>query len=351
MAVRVHFKLEYTVRRLIIPAGTVYEFEYGGPHTIFVKLRAPSSEEQSHGHIASHALCTGTASLTPKESVLSVLQRIERNDVLPAGATEDEIALQYPGPAMITIRLPGLSRFPDFFQSFLAGVRRELADCANRTVGVLRWRACQLGAHNPIGSRGLSWSFDGQLWHPAPADLRVRFLGVDVPLCDSPSLRSDVLAIVRGGGTEPIHHDLFREAWEQRNDNPRSALVIGIAAAELSVKACIAVLVPAAAWLAMHVPTPPLIQMMTDYIPKLPARCLINGLVKPPPGTVLDVLKKGVTMRNQLSHAGAASPTPEDVDEILEAIRDLLWLTDYYSGSEWAWANLREETRAHLLAA
>jgi hypothetical protein len=144
---------------------------------------------------------------------------------------------------------------------------------------------------------------------------------------------------------------LFREAWNQYHENPRSALVIGMAAAELSVKHCISTLVPDAEWLATNLPTPPLVRMLIEYLPKLPARHKLDGQVKPPPPDVLEVLRNGVNIRNQLSHAGTVNPSVEKVEEILQAVHDLLWLIDFYSGSEWALAFLRPETRNHLGAA
>ena len=71
-------------------------------------------------------------------------------------------------------------------------------------------------------------------------------------------------------------------------------------------------------------------------------------VAKAPPQELLDTLRKGVTMRNRLSHAGGASPSTEDVENILEAVRDLLWLTDYYSGVPWAFGHISDVTRAQL---
>ena len=124
-----------------------------------------------------------------------------------------------------------------------------------------------------------------------------------------------------------------------------------MAAAELSVKYCISTLVPDAKWLATNLPSPPLIRMLKEYLPKLPTRCKVDGQVKIPPAEILDTLEKGVTIRNQLSHAGLSNPSIEVVEEILQAVHDLLWLIDFYTGSEWAFNFLRPETRARLSVA
>lgn len=346
---RLLFKLEYTVRELRIPPEVVLTFEYGGSHKVKVVLQAPSDEEQVKGHSASHAFCAASFAVEPNEKVRDVFAKIAANQIIPADDESPQFSIEYSTPDGSRVRIPALSDFPEYFRSFVKTVSGELADMAVRTISVLRWRANDLGHHNPISTRGLHWSIDGTFWHPVPSDFRV-WVSTLKPLRASEQLRVEVDNIVRSGGDAPLHHDLFREAWEQRDKNPRSALVIGMAAAELSVKHCISTLVPDAEWLATNLPTPPLVRMLIEYLPKLPARCNLDGQVKPPPAEVLDTLRKGITIRNQLSHAGTSNPSIEDVKEILRAVHDLLWLIDFYSGSEWALGFLRPETRSGLSA-
>ncbi len=344
------FKLKYTVRELRIPPEVVQTFDYAGPHKVKVELWAPSSEEQAIGHSASHAFCTSSSVVEPNEKVRDVFAKIAGNEIIPKDSDSARVSIEYPTPEGFRVRIPSLADFPESFRSFMKNVRGELHDFAVRTVSVLRWRANERGPHNPISSRGLHWSLDESFWHPAPADIVVRhdILG---PLRASEQLRAEVEKIVSAGNGAPLHHDLFREAWEQRDGNPRSALVIGMTAAELSVKHCISTLVPDAEWLAMNLPTPPLIRMLKEYLPKLPARYRIDGQIKPPPAAVLDSVKKGVTIRNKLAHARASAPSVDTVEEILRAVHDVLWLVDYYSGSRWALDFLRPETRAELSSA
>ena len=321
----------------------MYSFEYGGPHNVEVTLRAPSSDEQAQGHDKLNAFCTAMSVVQPNENILEVLNQISRNEysVLEGG---EGTRLRYKGADGSEIRLPAFSRFPEHFKSFVTTARDELSDYGSRTVSVLRWRANVLGPHAPISSRGLSWSFDREFWHPAPAEVTER-LHTEAFRRVSETIHSDVRSIVRDGGAGPVHHDLFREAWEQRYSNPRSALAVGIAAAELSVKRCIATLVPGAEWLAINVPSPPVTKILQEYLPTLRGHCSFAGKIKAPPNEVLDSLKKGVIIRNQLVHAGSRSPSDDTVEEILEAVHDVLWLMDYYCGFEWALRFLREETR------
>lgn len=347
--VLMEFKLEYTVRQLMLRSDGSLIFDYGGPHGVKVELRQPSKEEQSKGHRSEHAFCTATSTTQPNERVTEIFANIQADKILPSDSSE-RAATEYSTPDGIRVRIPALNDFPEHFRSFVNNVSDELRDFAYQTIAVLRWRANELGPHNPISTRGLHWSPDGAFWHPMPANLHVR-VETRGTVRTSQEMCNEVAAIVAAGGVAPLHHDLYREAWEQRHSNPRSSIVIGMAASELSVKRCISDLVPEAEWLATNLPAPPLIRMLIEYFPKLPAKCNFDGCVKPPPQPVLDDLKNGVTIRNQLSHAGTSSPSGDTVEPILLAVHDLLWLVDYYMGHDWAIEFLRQETRSALCAA
>ncbi len=160
--------------------------------------------------------------------------------------------------------------------------------------------------------------------------------------------QAQILHLTNKFKNEPIYHGLFREAWGQRTTNPRSSIVTGMSAAEVGIKQCIGVLVPDAQWLADNVPSPRLKKLLTAYLPTLPAVNKINGNVVAPSKNVMEALEKGVTLRNEIVHLGKQSPQLESVESILLAIRDLLWLIDYYCGHEWALNYIREETLAEM---
>ncbi len=109
--------------------------------------------------------------------------------------------------------------------------------------------------------------------------------------------------------------------------NPRSAVVIGIAAAEVGLKQCIADLVPDAGWLIEKVQSPPLVDMLRKYLPQLPARLKIGDQVLPPPKAVLKGLERGVMLRNRIVHSSVADmPTTDEIDDLLYSVLDLLWM-------------------------
>jgi hypothetical protein len=163
-----------------------------------------------------------------------------------------------------------------------------------------------------------------------------------------PGFSEEIARLLQDSNEQPLGHELFREAWQNRRTNPRSSLLLGIAAAEVGLKECIAVLVPGAEWLVQNAPTPPVVNMLTDYLPSLTAKYDFAGKVLPPPKLILDELKKGVKLRNDVTHKGAEPPKPESLENILLAVQDLLWLLDYYCGFVWALEHTRQEIRESL---
>lgn len=93
---------------------------------------------------------------------------------------------------------------------------------------------------------------------------------------------------------------------------------------------------------------PPIVKMLEEYLPRLPARQSFDGHVLPPPPPIIKQLKKAITSRNGLTHAGAESLKGDSLKEALNAIEDVLWLLDYYAGGEWALHHMRKETRVAL---
>jgi hypothetical protein len=342
----VFFKTEYTVHGLTLQRNAILTFEYGGPHDVKVILRVPSAEEEKRGHKPSNPFCSASSCYQVTGGNVKVFRNIIANRILdPALRLPRSPGIEYQTPEGQPIRIPLLPEFPQGFQSLIKTVSGELRDFAFKSVTTLRWRANDLfGRHNPFSAIGLRWSIDQRFWHPAPTDFDIT-IEAHTPINTSEEIVSYVNATVKSGGNEPLDHDLFREAWAQRHTNPRSALVIGIGAAERAVKRCIGTLVPDAKWLATNLPTPPLTEMIVKYLPKLRPRCDIHGKLKPPPDGIVELLKKGVYLRNRLAHADASPPTYADVNAILAAVRDVLWLLDFYCGFDWAFAFISEDLR------
>jgi len=213
----------------------------------------------------------------------------------------------------------------------------------------LRWRMNILGSHDPFSSRGGKWSRDKKYWHPMPAgySCSVEALGTTR---FSKEEKKDIRKIIKVVKEEPVYHEMYREAWGQRHSNPRSSLVTGLAALEVATKTAILSLVPKSEWLVENLPSPPVVKILQYYIPSLKALNTIDGVVLPPPSAsgVLEILNKAVSKRNQLIHSGGQPLKGDKLDVTLNAIKDTIWLLDYYLGYEWAYQFISEETRREL---
>jgi hypothetical protein len=103
----------------------------------------------------------------------------------------------------------------------------------------------------------------------------------------------------------------------------------------------IAFLVPAAEWLVMELPSPPIRKIVSDWLPTLPIQSHYL-----PTKRLRRALNKAVEARNEIVHTGH---TPSvDVPGLLEATADLLRLFDVYRGHDWALEHVSDETRQEL---
>jgi hypothetical protein len=115
-------------------------------------------------------------------------------------------------------------------------------------------------------------------------------------------VRLSVEEMFREGVREPVSEELLREAEAQPHANPRSSLLLAVAAAEIGFKELVADLVPGAEWLALNLQSPPLVKMLKEYLPMLPVR--VGGPALPPPKPIPQILDDAVRRRNELSHRG-----------------------------------------------
>jgi hypothetical protein len=238
----------------------------------------------------------------------------------------------------------------------IRGVTETLSDVLTRSFNALRWRLGVAGNHSPLRLYPdlWGWSEDREMWN------RFRFhYSYSFPQAEGGSdITADVVdwiaQTIKVGADEPLAHQLFREAWEQRDINPRSALVIGVAALEAGVKEAAADLVPDTRWLLENLQSPPIDRLLRDFVPLMPARNTFDGAVLPPHRETLKSLRSAINARNKVAHTGKVPPqdetlssilTPAGIEETLRSIREVLWLIDYYRGSEWAIQRIRTARR------
>jgi hypothetical protein len=241
------------------------------------------------------------------------------------------------------------SGLPQAMSSFIEQVRKDLVQAIWRSSLALRWRYALMGPHNllrPIGA-GAEWSLDGSTWHPLPANPDTRFHPVP-DVAPTASVAAEVQALLDAGQDEPLAHQVFREAFDSRFGSRRSALVIAVAALEVGIKAFVSQLNPSTQWLIANSPSPPLRRLLGEYLPSLEAPATIDGRVVPPPKPVLDLIDKAVSLRNRVAHAAGEEIPRDSLEEMLTAIRDVLWMLDFYGGAPWAASHISSPTRIAL---
>lgn len=240
-----------------------------------------------------------------------------------------------------------LDQLPQVFRDFERALHEELLDAVKKTVGIIRWRMNYKGPHNPFSLLGFFWSLDGQNWKSVPGTIVELDGEVSTAVTLRENIQDEIQDLITGQVDEPIGHSLFREAWHQRIKNPRSAIVIGIAALEAGLKQFIGILVPEARWLLEETQAPPVVKILKKYLSTLPVRNMIKDEIRIPPKNIIRLIDQGLQLRNKIVHVGRESIPihPRKGTELLLAIQDVLWLLDFYLGFSWALNYVRPETR------
>jgi hypothetical protein len=228
----------------------------------------------------------------------------------------------------------------------LDDILNDLRSLLKSTIDVFRWRhGLADGPTNVAQDVEAFCSVDGNGWLKVSL---VRGVHIQVGMAFKQSLRDvapeEIVRLVESGKQEPVAHQLFREAWELRRSNPRSAVAIGIAAAEIGVKDLIATLVPNSHWLVKEMPSPSVVRILREYLPILPVRAHFKDKTLKPPAELITLINKGIKYRNDLVHAGADVPDWLELEHILRAVNDVLWICKLYAGEEWAGSYVSGET-------
>ncbi|MGJ8648551.1 MAG: hypothetical protein ACSHXJ_16815 [Marinomonas colpomeniae] len=248
---------------------------------------------------------------------------------------------------------------PDDYREFIVTLHKDIDRIASEVFNIIRWRMGIVGGPLVLQSE---WSF--MRWHDEKIEgevLNSGFLNRQIltggHMIGLPEMQkidmgkkceASIESLIQLQSNQPLYHDLFREAWQSQLNNPRSALVMGIAAAETGFKTTLADLNPSVSWIIENLSSPSLILMLREYMEQLPTRNLINGKVLRPPNSVINTIRKGVELRNKLVHGREEAVTAEEVRLMLEAVRDLLYMLDYYRGHDWAMDRLSPEILEYL---
>ncbi len=222
---------------------------------------------------------------------------------------------------------------------------KELIEIINKVVGTTCWRYAQKAPIYSYQASRIMWSMDCKDWRMAPAnfvssDYRPPVLHQDFVI--------DTISLINNNQTEPLGHELLREAWIQKDNNPRSSLVIGVAALETGVKNLVIDLDPKSYLLKNNHSSVPIYKILEKYIPTLTTKRKIDGKIIKLSDAMVKNIKKWNARRNKLVHGEQQEIKAMELKEFLLLVCDILYLCDFYRGFDWAFDHIRAETRAKL---
>jgi hypothetical protein len=238
---------------------------------------------------------------------------------------------------------------PEAVLAICEDVYAELHAEAARLIRLLRWLCNQREPAQPLGNAVLYCSLDGSLWDAAPTRQYdpPHLFGLDA-LLDEEWVGSIAKIWENGEVDEPLARQIYLESYALAEENPRAALVLAVAAAEVALKQFAAGQSdrPSEAWLISAIQSPRLLDLLRDYLPFLTDKRTIDG--RAIPKALVTALDKAATDRNHIVHRGEAKETytPDQMAKFLLAVNDFLYLLDWFGGNDWAFDRLQEETKA-----
>lgn len=241
------------------------------------------------------------------------------------------------------------SWIPKTFFSDMRKIHDDLDRSAYRVIDSLFWR---VGAHcGPSTLRSehdvLEYSLNGSDFDSLPIwfDLKASLYTEPPPK----SIPDDFGRNLGDIEAAPVHHALFREAWKALGSEDRVAIVMASAAVESAIKHLVSKLQPDTAWLLENIPSPPVVKMLRELVEKLPAKCTFEGRTLRPPNAVIQKMQRLVECRNKLVHGSKCDlPDGAELEAWLIAVRDMLWLADFYCGHQWALTYVSPEVKEEL---
>jgi hypothetical protein len=199
-----------------------------------------------------------------------------------------------------------------------------------RLVRLLRWRAGL--DFQALTSNQDYLSLDENSWLSLSVARSMTLDLVQIVPAMSEEITKEIITQYETSGDEPLAHQLFNDARNLRDTNPRASLVVAVAAAEVGLKKVISLIVPDAQWLLEEIPAPPIGKMLRKYIPTLKVKSHIMGKQIIPPSKLIEKLEDAARARNKIVHVGEKAPENKERLEMLEAIQDFLWVCDMYRG-------------------
>jgi 6-pyruvoyl-tetrahydropterin synthase len=220
---------------------------------------------------------------------------------------------------------------------FSSATNRQLYEAVKRVARLLRWRGNGDGGHEPVRrvSR-LQFSMDRKNWYAAPSKFQLVTFGRELSVFHSRAHSDVELMLSDPLSDEPLGHNLIREAESMIFDNPRSAIVMALASLETAVKTFISDADHVAEWFVEEKRVPQMEKLLLHLLPKISPYIPASSNVDMIPKDLRKSIKSAEEARNEIVHRSKRAVSVLDAKEYVEAVRNALWLLDYYSGLDWA---------------
>lgn len=324
-----YFRLECKLDGLLLSENELIETVINCGHAVTVKIQGPNKNIQNQ----SNTTCVAFVERDVPEKNRQIFESILQDKNFNPAAMRSQTYNSHQGVATVS---PPVKTFPQSFTSFMCQVHKELTDSTNKVLDAFFWRTATKNNHK-IESDFIRWSKNNKNWHLSPLHESVMVIDMQHQFSLLDSQKKEISRLAETETQAPVHHELFREAWGQRNDNPRSSLVIGISSLEVAIQLTFRELSSDESWPFENIESPPVVDILTKHLTQLPVKNKIDNKVLPPPQAIIKTIKKGVFSRNNIVHNGKSAPNSVSLNGMLNAIRDVLWLLDYYRGHKWAY--------------
>lgn len=181
--------------------------------------------------------------VTDRECQPTVVFRGYLYDVPPPEVLDVLLGKHPRGQASLRGSCDGLGTLPQAYANHLRSKAAQISKLSTDTYDLLLWRHRILDgppsltieptslfwAQLPSGARSLI--VDELNWHQVPSGVHLIGRPPGEPSDLRPEVGRQLAELLEARGQAPLGHVLFREAWRLREANPRSALVMGVAAA------------------------------------------------------------------------------------------------------------------------
>lgn len=332
------------------PHGAVVKFKIPELHywNAAVVLAPPPEEKQGPGHrLLGYVIAECPVSAELEMFVRAFIQGrlidVPPNVTLPIYRL-DRLAVREDG-SFVEGFLPRLGECPSAIQTLVDDVTIKLSDAASRFLHLIRWQQGVDFDSRIIRWSGLYWNAGEPEFRAVPSRLQAPFdfgvsKGVEWESRDQAALEQ---LWAGGQSDEPIGHKLLRSANSLLDESPEAALLILATAIEAGVKSHVCRLEPANKWLLEKAPSPPIPNILSEYLPKLYKQKNKDATLMVKIAPWIDEVREIFKKRNVTAHTGAKPALTKEFRHYIEKASDILYLLDAIEGHEWAKQRLSAE--------